>query len=460
MKECYLISKGSFVLFYLMLNFPLCSCEKLGVMRGDRSEDDSMVPIVLSEDCFAKVDSTEWVYSIPEEDVVSYTGVDAVKRRAQQMAFITWRPKGNNIPSRYGVYAAGTLHTGIPYSLTIKTDTYVGTQTSLYSFATAVDNPGSVLYTEDLRRSPYYGFDCAPYYGSTCSNSVMYALGIEPPYYTYMIPAIRGMMRPKAQSSEDVEPCDVLLQSGHVVMVYNVSRDGNGKLQKVQIFETTSEQAHDTWFRDFSAYEFKNWWEKGNYIRYQYDYLSDVTYTPSPLVPIAGEAGIANYCPLDICTTLGDGVTYWRGEDVRITVTAKGYKAIAVFKDDELFKVMRIGRSVTVLTDLPCGQYKVYLCDNDGYVGSHYTRFEVIDAIVSGHKGTTIRISFASNEASPRYVCICDDSHNPYSYYYISDVDRDRGYYEMQALQGERSSCFKVYFKGKYNIISTKLRAF
>jgi hypothetical protein len=99
MKESHLKSKGSSGLIYLLLlYFPLCSCEKLGVMRGDRSEDDSMEPIVLSEDCFAKVDSTEWVYSIPEENIVSFTGVEAVKRRAQQMAFIRGDRKGTTFP--------------------------------------------------------------------------------------------------------------------------------------------------------------------------------------------------------------------------------------------------------------------------------------------------------------------------------------------------------------------------
>ena len=452
--------KYSVLLFFPLLCLLFFSCEKVEIGIENKNDDSSQESFILSENCFAKVDSTEWVYAIPEEAVVSYTGIEAVKRRAQQMALITWRPKGKFIPSRYGVYAAGILYTGIPYSLAIKTDTYVGTQTSLYSFATAVDNPSSVLYTEDLRHSPYYGFDCAPYYGSTCSNSVMYALGIEAPYYTYMIPAIKGMKRPKGQSSEDVESCDVLLSSDHVVMVYTVNRDTEGKLQRVRIFETTSDQGHDTWFRDFTADEFKNWLEKGKYIRYQYDYLSDVTYTSSPLVPISGETGIANYYPLDICTTLGDGVTYWKGDDVSIFVSAKGYRAIAVFKDEELLEVVRIRGTVTVLTDLPCGKYKARLCDSDGFVGSHFTRFEVIDATVSGCKGATIRINFASNEASPRYVCICDGDHNPYSYYSISDADRDRGYYEMQALQGERSSYYKVYFKGKYNIISTKLKAF
>lgn len=445
-----------FIILYLLL-LPLCACEKAVLEVSDG--EDARLPLT-PEDRFSKVDSTEWVYVIPDESIVTFTGIEAVKRRAQQMALIAWMPKGGSIPSRYGVYGAGTTYYGVPYSLAIKTDTHVGTQTSLYTFITAVDNPGSVLYTEDLRRFPYNGFDCAPYYGSTCSNSVMYALGIEPPFYTYTIPALSGIKKSQVQSADDVEPCDILLKSGHVVLVYEVSRGADGKLKQVCIFETTSDQGHDTWFRAFTADEFKVWWKKGEYVRYQYKYLNDVVYTSSPLTPLSGETRLANYRPLEVCTSLGDCVTYWRGQDVKITYMAKGYKTIVVFKDEEFYSEVPISYPTTTLSDLPCGEYKVRLSDSEGYYGSHFTRFEIIDAQVSGFKSEMIRISFSSEQASPRYVCICNGMHDPYRYYTFSDADRKQGYFEIPSVQGDRSTHYKVYFKGKYNTISTVLKSF
>lgn len=443
----------------LLFFLSVWACEKVDVETAE-DVNPQPVPIVMQEDRFSKVDSTEWVYQIPAQPTMTCTGIEAVKCRAQQMALLAWKPRGGDVPSRYGVYASGHTYTGIPYSLAIKTDTHVGTQTSLYTFATAVDNPFSVLYTEDLRLTPYNGFDCAPYYGSSCSNSVMYALGIEPPYYTYMIPGIKGMKKPLSQSPEDVEPCDLLLKSGHVVMVYDVIRGDNGKLLKVKIFETSSDHGRDTWFRDFSPEEFETWRENGKYVRYQYAYISDVTYSPSPFVPLAGEKPLNNYRPLEVCTTLGDGVTFWKGQPVKINVLGKGYTTIAVFKDEELYKELPVDSSIVLLSELPCGQYKVRLSDKDGFFGSHFTRFEVIDGEVSGSKGTTLRILFTGSGAEPRYVCICHGNHNPYSYFRCSDEDRERGYYEMSALNGKRSTHFKVYFKGRYSIISTELKTF
>lgn len=446
--------KNYSLLLLFLLFFHSYACEKL------EYSDYIWPPKVMPANRFAKVDSTEWMYTLPEEKIASFTGPEAVKRRALQLATIIWRPRNHNIPSRYGVYSPGFTYTGIPYSLAIMTDTHVGTQSLLYTYQTAVDNPNSVLYTEDLRRPPYNGFDCAPYYGTTCSNSIMYAFGIEPPYYSYMIPAIPGMIRPQAQSSNDIKPCDILLKSGHVAMVYDVKIGADKQIKSVRIFETTSENGHDTWFRDFTMDEFKAWWEKGKYVRYQYTHIDDVMYIPSPIVPLDGESTIINYRPLDVCTTLGDCATYWKGEDVMVTAVAGGYKALAVFKDEELYCELPICYPATILSGLPCGLYKVRLSDAEGYYGSHFARFEIIDALITGNKSETIRISFFSEQASPRYVCICDGNHNPYNYYVFSDADRARGYYEMPTLQGERSTHFKVYFKGVYNMKATILKEF
>lgn len=422
--------------------------------------NDEMGSIVEIKDRFARVDSTDWLYTYNFDSPVTYSGIEAVKRRALQLASISWTPKQGSIPSRYGVYSPNALYTGIPYSLAIKTDTHVGTQVSLYTFITAVDNPGSVMYTEDLREAPYNGFDCAPYYGSTCSNSIMYAFGIDPPYYTYMIPGIHGVKCPNEQSYSDVEPCDILLKKGHVVMVYDVKRAMDNSLDRVSLFETTSFDGKDTWIRELSSEAFQSWWRDGNYKRYQYSFLDDVTYSPSSLVPLDGETGVKYYHPLDICTYKGDCTTYWEGQDVKITIAAEGYKTISVFKDDVLLTEKDICYPETVLSGLSRGLYKVRCSDADGYFGSHFTRFEVISESVSAVKDDMIRFYFSSDCSTPCYICICDERHNPYKYYMLSEGDRARGYFEIPVIQGSRSSHYKVFYKGVYNTISTELKAF
>ena len=68
------------------------------------------------------------------------------------------------------------------YSSVKEINTYVGRNVSFYTFMTAVNNPKSKIYTEDLSAPPYHGTHSATYYGITCSQAVNYALGIKGPY--------------------------------------------------------------------------------------------------------------------------------------------------------------------------------------------------------------------------------------------------------------------------------------
>lgn len=434
------------------------SCEKVDSF-GEDGDDN----LVTGDIRFSQVDSSEWLYRYQDgrNDAMPLCGKEAVQHRAMQLAKIQWMPKYYSIPSRYGSYHKNATYTGVPYSLAIKTDSHIGTQVSLYAFMTAVDNPYSVLYTEDLRKAPYNGFDCAPYYGSTCSNSIMYALGVEPPYYTYMIPSIPGMVRMKDQSPISIEPCDILLKEGHVVMVYDVDRDAVGEMTRVQIFETTSSQQKDTWIRNFTKEEFLSYWGKNSFVRYQYSKMGDVQYYPSMFVPLDGESGVPNYRPLEICITRGDRATFWKGQVVKVAVLAKGYSYIAVFRNDTLIKEIQINNSQIVdLKDLDVGLYKVRLMDKSGYYGSHFSSFEIIDASVTAQKAATTRIDFSCDGASARYLCICDGDHNPYNYYQFTDEDRNRGYFEMPAFSGLRTTHYKVYFQGAYGTVATEIKSF
>lgn len=86
----------------------------------------------------------------------NFTGVEVALRRAEQFANIQWTPVGD-VPSRYGlngVYAKGITQKGLPYSLGIWANTHIGTQVPLYTYMTALNNPNSVLYTEDMREAP------------------------------------------------------------------------------------------------------------------------------------------------------------------------------------------------------------------------------------------------------------------------------------------------------------------
>ena len=377
------------------------------------------------------------------------------------MSKIHWTPKSGDIPSRYGVYSAGATYMGLPYSLAIKTDSHIGTQVSLYTFMTAIDNPFSVLYTEDLRKPPYSGSDCAPYYGTTCSNSVLYALGVEAPFYTYKIRSIPGMVQPRSQSPDDVEECDLLLKTGHVVMVYEVEKDTDGSLTGVKVFETTAANQKDTWIRDFTGEEFRKYWYSNGFVRLQYSCLdNNIEYEPSMFVPMDDEFGMDDYYPLILCTTRGDRASYRVGQDVDIAVLIDGYCWIELYKDDEYLCRKAIDNPLVRFQGLSYGLYKAFLLKPNGDRSNCFTSFEIIDANAFGEKGDKISIHFSSKNASARYVCICDEYHNPFNFFLLGEENRNSSSFEMDNVLGDRTTSYKVFFKGKYGVVSTEISKF
>lgn len=100
-----------------------------------------------------------------------------MRKRAHQIADVFWTSLGN-IPNLSGFFPSGGTFSGIPYSSVKELDKNVGQEVSFYTFLSAVANPRSVLYTERVCNNPYKGVNCATYYGSVCSMTVNYALGL------------------------------------------------------------------------------------------------------------------------------------------------------------------------------------------------------------------------------------------------------------------------------------------
>ena len=106
--------------------------------------------------------------------VISQAQKNALKRIAQ-LTEIRWQPVLPDVmPSRKG-YFSGEPQTGVPYSSARGIGRWIGYDISLETFMTAVRNPASVLYTENLRESPYNVPNGATYYGLTCSSFAQYA---------------------------------------------------------------------------------------------------------------------------------------------------------------------------------------------------------------------------------------------------------------------------------------------
>ena len=100
------------------------------------------------------------------DDVPTQGALNAIKK-AYQMTDIMFIPRGTFVAnSGKKVYYGGEKYQGLGYSSVKEIDTYVGMDVSFHTFMTAIHNPRSVIYTENVSKPPYHGKNCAAYYGN------------------------------------------------------------------------------------------------------------------------------------------------------------------------------------------------------------------------------------------------------------------------------------------------------
>ena len=93
---------------------------------------------------------------------------------ARILSRVKWTPVAGGMPNRRGGYfEEGTEYTGVPYSSVKSVGRCIGFDIYLKTFLAAVENPQSVLYTENLSGKVS---NAATYYGKVCSTFTSYAL--------------------------------------------------------------------------------------------------------------------------------------------------------------------------------------------------------------------------------------------------------------------------------------------
>lgn len=387
------------------------------------------------------------VHDQPENE-----GMANALAKARMVAGVEWTPL-NDVPSVYSSspYFAGDHLLGLPYSLTQKVNGYVGLDVSFYTFMTALHNPRSVMYSENLSQAPYYGFDAAPYYGSVCATSVWYVLGIKAPYYTSSIQAIKALQKREDLPADSIQLCDVLWKTGHVAMVYDIGRDSSNSIQKVVVFETTRNRRLDSKLVEYSIDGFRNRWNDGGYMIYRPKNLSN---NPAHDEPFCWSDG--HLTPLfdyndDLCTNHGDRVAYPIGDSVVVNVLSDDYSELEMFKDSVFFQSYSIDTSDVVLYDLPYGSYQARLT-NDSIV-SDFISFEVIDINIDYVVGDKLTVYFSSANAVPEFMSLGDIRECPYYCTIFTQSQIAQG----SATVPLTSNYLKVHFRGQYGRVSNRV---
>lgn len=411
----------------------------VGCTKMDLNESDSLVrnpSIEVSDFLTAGYDSLSFVMS------------NDVLERAYQMATIEWTPV-NPVPMNGGgFYPEGRTVTGVPYSSVKEINTYLFQDVSYHTFMTAVHNPRSVFYTEDISKAPYHGRNCAPYYGAVCSSAVMCAFGIKIPYYANQIINLPFMKRLDHQVIDSLRICDVIWKSGHVQMIFSLEHRADS-LYRVTVFETSGRSAH---LAEYSKEGFLKMWNKGGYVGYRFKNLrySDEVIEYKSL-------GSVSYND-DLCPSKGDKSVYRTTDIVTINIFNQSYDRIVLTNETTKEEVsMALNGDDYDFSDLQPGIYSVYL--NRGVDKSEAVSFEIIGTDVSCSAGDTedcLNVYYHSS-AEPEYVALCT-LWGSSTCYPISSVDREKGYLTVPKMKNAEYYC-KVVFKGTYGrIINEPIR--
>lgn len=221
---------------------------------------------------------------IPE---VSQGQMNIVKR-ARQLHEIEWTPLENRSQwGNRGTFYAETTYTGLPYGQPVNTNGYVGYGVSLETYASSVLDNTSRFYNE---YSTYNKI--APVYSTDCSGYVSYAWGLTRRHTTYSIPNVAEEVGDQSLYSLQIGDClDKIIS--HVVLISDLTYDTQGNIIGVEVMEQTPVITKLTRYgsgESKSLASFQSYYLNGGYVIYRNPNRDGVTYTPSPVVPLDGEA--------------------------------------------------------------------------------------------------------------------------------------------------------------------------
>ena len=394
------------------------------------------------------------------EDVPSQGALNAIKR-AYQMTDLRFTPVDSFYANSIKTYQKGITYQGLVYSSVKETHTFVGMDVSFHTFMTALHNPKSVIYTENVRKPPYHGHNCGAYYGTVCSGFITYALDLKIYQKSYDYASSDYFQLVDDQSSRGVCLADVINSGGHVQLVTRIKRNPrNGRAVEIEICEGVRPGCRRVILSGEKLDRLLSRTKKPRKL-YRYKYLDSVKYVPmTDFVAVGNERLTPFIYNDDICTSRGDKVCYVVGENVVLNIN-KGYKELEIFKDSGLYQTLTIGKELDIsVTDLPYGNYKARVVN--GKKKSDYTYWKVIDVNVKANPKES-RIFFHSNNAVPVYAEFCSLSGGrpTKGVFELTPEDIERGYVDVSSFSNNlgkesKSRYIKVHFECDYGRVTNK----
>ena len=361
---------------------------------------------------------------------------------ARIMSRVKWTPVADGMPKRGGFFKRGSEYTGVPYSSVKSVGRYIGFDIFLKTFLAAVQNPHSVLYTENL-----YGevknAEC--YYGKVCSSYTSYALqcGIWYVSRLHGPPYRDGVTLVEPQSAQSARVGDVIYTppatatgGSHVELVTGITRGRDRKVTHVRIEESRPETTSNT-NRGAASFD-SHIGARGRklYRITNLDAWRGNNEAESFLFPNYDEDSATPVINRVLLLDRGDWVPYHKGQAVKINVMdkdAQGIKTVVIKRGDTVVgKINRPGKGVIERSFSTCGDYTAHCVMNDDSL-SQACEFSVCDfdfrmPAEEVGLGESWEIEFSSDNMNIIIVYFKSDT-NSYGEHnvFISEQDRQNG---------------------------------
>jgi hypothetical protein len=292
------------------------------------------------------------------------------------MSRLKWTPVADTMPRRGGYFTAGKEYTGVPYSSVKYVGRYIGFDIFLKTFLAAVENPQSVLYTENL-----YGkvSNAECYYGKVCSSYTSYALqcGIWYVSKQHGPQSRAGVAIVDPKSAQAARPGDIIFTppatkngGSHVELVTEVVRSGNGKVTHVRVEESRPQTTSNT-LRTAEAFDAHLAARNRELYRItDLDAWRGDNKAQSFLFPNYEDDSAMPQINRVLLLDRGDWVPYFKGQPVKINIMdrdGQGVRTLVIKRGDQVVEEIETpGKGVVERSFDLCGDYTAFCKMNDG----------------------------------------------------------------------------------------------
>ena len=299
---------------------------------------------------------------------------DEVVERARIMSQVKWTPVADGMPMRgKGCFKKGVEYTGVPYSSVKHEGRYIGFDVFLKTFLAAVQNPDSVVYTENLSGKVK---NAACYYGKVCSSFTSYGLGCAiwfrslhhtPPYR-------EGIVLVEPQSAQAAKVGDIIYtppeHGSHVELVTELTRVGDGQVTHVRVEDSWPPTTRNI---NRSAEKFNSHIHSRDRKLYRitdFDMWRGKNRAELYLFPNYEEDSVEPVINRVLLLDRGDWVPYQKGQRVRFNLMDKdnrGVKTLVIKRGGAIVEeIDSPRRGVTERRFSSCGDYSAYCVMADG----------------------------------------------------------------------------------------------